>query len=79
MEIGKSRAKWLSSRYDPRARSYVITMCFDESGELTCYVECSHDEVGNQLWGGGIERCDEGWNAFAISAEAGCQDSIGEA
>ena len=68
MEVGKSRAKWMASNFDPRVRSHVITMCFDESGELTCYVECSHDEEGNQLWGGGIEHSDDGWNTFAISA-----------
>ena len=80
MEVGKSRAKWMASHFDPRARSYAITMCFDERGELDCYVECSHDEEGNQLWGGGIERADEGgWHAFAISADAGYQDCIGEA
>lgn len=80
MEIGKSRAKWMTSRFDPRATSYVIEMCFDERGELTCYVECSHDEDGNQLWGGGIERADEGrWHSFAISADASDEDRIGEA
>ena len=54
-------------------------MCFDESGELTCYVECSHHEEGNQLWDGGTDRSDKGWEAFAISADAGYQSCIGEA
>jgi hypothetical protein len=77
---GKKRARQLASlaTRDPRVWSWVITMSFDECGELTSYLECSLDEQGDEVWGGGYERCDEGWKAFAISANGAWQDCIGE-
>ena len=78
---GKSWARLLApmAARDPRVRSWVITMSFDERGELRSYLECSLDENDHGIWGGGYERCEEGWRSFAISADAGCQHSIGEA
>jgi hypothetical protein len=64
--VGKSRAKWLASpaRPDPRVRCWVITMSFDERGELISYCEGSLDEGGNEVSGVGIECC-EAWDEKA--------------
>ena len=55
---GEDRVKWMVSSYrpDPSIKSWRIVMDFDEDGDLISYWECSFDDVGHELMGGGISQ-----------------------
>jgi hypothetical protein len=60
MTAGKERIKYVLSSLPPHARppSWHIVMDFDQEGDLLSYWECSRDEDGKELVGGGIGRAD---------------------
>ena len=70
---GKGRVKWMVSSYrpDPNVKSWRIVMEFDEEGDLLSYWECSLDEDGNELIGGGIGRADTPTEVAALSFRGG--------
>jgi hypothetical protein len=66
---GEDRIKWLLScaRRDLGIGSFQIVMDFDEDGHLNSYWECSFDEKGKELIGGGIDRVEAPERGSTIS------------